>query len=101
MVDRWHTRSITRTSSLERSWPRTSSSNPETRSLSRDRSTKDFWAFGGKSLGIVGVFVLVCAGDVSVASAQNPRGRGPFTDLFGIGPESTITPQSTTPQQMT
>ena len=57
--------------------------------MSRDRSTRDFWAFGGKSLRIVGVLVLVCAGDVEVASAQNPRGRGPFTRLFGIGPEST------------
>jgi hypothetical protein len=38
---------------------------------------------------VVAWIALVLVGDSRLASAQNPRGRGPFAGLFGIGPQAT------------
>ena len=46
-------------------------------------------ALGVRSVRVVAVVALVCVGDSRLASAQNPRGRGPFAGLFGIGPQVT------------
>ena len=44
-------------------------------------------ALGVRSVRVVALIALVCVGDSRLASAQNPRGRGPFSGLFGIGPQ--------------
>src|SRR5262249_26275890 len=45
--------------------------------------------FSAPWMRLVAVAALFSIGDSQFAFAQNPRGRGPFTGLFGTGPQST------------
>src|SRR5262245_7684608 len=46
-------------------------------------------AFSAPWVRLVAGVALFSIGDAQFALAQNPRGRGPFSGLFGIGPQST------------